>query len=111
MSTMRAPKIWVWALVVVVAYAAVAACDRPQNSDDYFSRGVDRLQAGKYEGAIADFDEVIQWQSKNSYAYINRGQAKAELGQYEEAFADFESGDPTAARRRLRLLQSGRCKA
>ena len=90
MSTMRAPKIWVWALVVVVAYAAVAACDRPENSNDYFDRGVDRLKAGKYEGAIADFDQAINIRPKYTDAYIKRADAKIRLGQYKEAIVDYD---------------------
>ena len=58
--------------------------------DAYISRGHAKTSLGQYEEAIADFDQVIQWQSENAYAYISRGQAKANLGQYEEAFADFD---------------------
>jgi tetratricopeptide (TPR) repeat protein len=77
-------------IVAVVAYAAVAACDRPENSNDYFDRGVDRLQAGKYKGAIADFDQAINIRPKYTNAYINRADAKIRLGQYKEAIADYD---------------------
>ena len=52
--------------------------------------GFDRLQAGKYEGAIADFDRVINIRPKYTDAYINRADAKSGLGLYEEAVADFD---------------------
>ena len=86
----RMPRIWVWVVAVAVACAAVAACGRLGSSSDYFSRGVDRLRAGKYKGAIADFDQVINIRSKYTNAYINRADAKIRLGQYEEVVADFE---------------------
>ena len=59
-----------------------AACGRLENSSDYFSRGVERLRAGKYKGAIADFDQVINIRPKYTNAYINRADAKIRLGQH-----------------------------
>ena len=88
---MRASKIWVWVVAVAVALAAVAACFRPETSNDYFDRAVDRLQDGKYEGAIADFDQAINIRPKYTDAYIKRADAKIGLGQYEEAIAAGQS--------------------
>ena len=92
----RMPRIWVWVVAVAVACAAVAACGRLGSSSDYFSRGVDRLRAGKYKGAIADFDQVINIRPKYTNAYINRADAKIGLGQYEEAGRRLRTGHPPA---------------
>ncbi len=90
MSMMRASKIWVWVMAVAVALVAVAACDRPVTSTDYFDRGDARLKEGGYKGAIADFDQVIRLQPDNAYAYRNRGFAKVILGQNQGAIADLK---------------------
>ena len=62
MSMMRAAKIWVWVMAVAVALVAVAACDPPGTSTDYFDRGVARSKEGEYKGAIADYDQAIRLQ-------------------------------------------------
>jgi Flp pilus assembly protein TadD len=42
---------------------------------------VDRLTAGDYSGAIADFTQALQLEPKDADAYYNRGYAELVLGQ------------------------------
>ena len=79
-STMCASKIRVWVVAIAVALAAVAACDHPQTSNDYYDRGVAKFKDGKYEGAIADFEQAINIRPKYTDAYIKRADAKVGLG-------------------------------
>ena len=74
----------------------------PQNYDvanSYFQRGLAKAELGRYEDAIADWDEVIRLYP-DAYTYDNRGLAKANLGRYEEAIADYDEAiriNPTDA--------------
>ena len=56
----------------------------------YISRGFVKCKMEDYEGAIADFDKVIELNPKYVAAYNNRGVAKNAIGDYEEAIADFD---------------------
>ncbi len=51
------------------------------NRDDrsYFSRGIQRIQSGNYQGAVADFTQVLQQNPRSAEAYLNRGLALVRL--------------------------------
>ena len=51
--------------------------------------GVELLQEGLQEEAIAEFDEAIRLDPQNSRAYYNRGNTYIDLGQYERAIQDY----------------------
>ncbi|MFN7557735.1 tetratricopeptide repeat protein, partial [Microcystis sp.] len=61
----------------------------PVKAVEFYNRGVDRLTAGDYSGAIADFTQALQLEPKDADAYYNRGYAELVLGQYERAIADY----------------------
>ena len=48
-----------------------------------------KLQLGKIEEAIKDYNEAIRLNSNYSTAFYNRGLAKLQLGKIEEAIKDF----------------------
>ena len=49
------------------------------------TRGSAKDELGRYQEAIADYDEAIRLQPDDAEAYSNRGNAKAALGRYQEA--------------------------
>ena len=68
----------------------------PDYSKAYFWRGKAKMERGKaemaldqYQAAISDFDEAIDLYPDSSEAYISRGHAKMELGQYQAAIKDY----------------------
>ncbi len=56
----------------------------------YHTRGVAKAALGDHNGAIEDFDESIQLNSKKALYYHDRWKAKEALGQCEAAKADFQ---------------------
>ena len=56
----------------------------------YHTRGVAKAALGDHNGAIEDFDQCIQLNSKKALYYHDRGEAKEALGQHEAAKADFQ---------------------
>ena len=54
----------------------------------YFQRGLDKAELGRYEDAIADWDEVIRLAPDFAAAYGNRGWAKLALERNREAITD-----------------------
>lgn len=50
--------------------------------------GNDKLEKQDYDGAIADFTQVIQLGPKNTQGYIGRGRARFEKQDYDGAIAD-----------------------
>ena len=55
---------------------------------NYFQRGNARLVTKKYDGAIEDYDEVINRRSDYAPAYNFRGYAYREKGEFELALQD-----------------------
>ncbi len=55
----------------------------------YFNRGGAKMELGRNEGAVKDYDEAIESNPNSADAYYNRGIAKGELGRYEEAIRDY----------------------
>ncbi|MEH2438602.1 MAG: tetratricopeptide repeat protein [Nostoc sp.] len=53
-----------------------------------YKEGVNKYEAGNYEGAIEDFNQAIELDPKNALAYNKRGDAYYRLGDYEQAQAD-----------------------
>ena len=61
-----------------------------QDTEVYFSRGIQRINAKNYQGAIADFTQVLQQNPRSAEAHLNRGLALARLKKYQEALKDFD---------------------
>ncbi|QKQ77382.1 tetratricopeptide repeat protein [Nostoc sp. TCL240-02] len=55
---------------------------------ELYQEGLDKYDAGNYEGAVEDFNRVIELDPKNALAYNKRGDAYYRLGDYEQAQAD-----------------------
>ena len=58
----------------------------------YYNRGIDKYDSGDYQGAISDFNRVINQypnHPKINEAYYNRGLAKRNLGDNYGAIADY----------------------
>ena len=62
----------------------------PTSEEELLRSGNRHYQQGKYEDAIADYDEAIRINPQDAQAYYNRGTAKGELGWHQEAIADFD---------------------
>ncbi|MEH2375996.1 tetratricopeptide repeat protein [Nostoc sp.] len=53
-----------------------------------YQEGVNKYDAGNYEGAVEDFNQAIKLDPQNALAYNKRGDAYYRLGDYEQAQAD-----------------------
>lgn len=53
-----------------------------------YQDGLNKYDAGNYEGAIEDFNQAIELDPRNALAYNRRGDAYYRLGDYEQAQAD-----------------------
>ncbi|WP_414520944.1 tetratricopeptide repeat protein, partial [Umezakia ovalisporum] len=56
---------------------------------NYFFEGIEKLEQGQYQGAIADFSEVLKIDPEFFKAYFLRGLARGSLEDYEGAIADY----------------------
>ena len=57
--------------------------------DGSFNSGVEKAEAGNYQGAIADFSRAIEINAQDDDAYYNRGVVKDKLKNYQGAIADY----------------------
>lgn len=80
------------AAAMLVASLALlgAACSGTSEATEHNNRGVELLNDGKWEEAIAELDMAIELDPSSAKAYNNRGYAYRELKQYEQALADFD---------------------
>ncbi|MEH1967180.1 tetratricopeptide repeat protein [Nostoc sp.] len=53
-----------------------------------YQEGLNKYEAGNYEGAVEDFNQAIELDPQNALAYNRRGDAYYRLGDYEQAQAD-----------------------
>jgi tetratricopeptide (TPR) repeat protein len=67
----------------------VAVTPTPNVAGNYFKRALQEGSNGNYQGAIADFTQVIRLQSDNSLAYVCRGETYNSLREYDKAINDF----------------------
>lgn len=64
--------------------------ENTNDSQSYLQQGFDKLDKEDYEGAIADFNQVLKTEPNNVYAYLGRGVAYFDLHQYPAANTDFD---------------------
>jgi len=57
--------------------------------DYIWERGWCRIELSDYQGAIEDYDSVIESDPHDCVAFNNRGEAKFRLGMFEEAMRDY----------------------
>ena len=55
----------------------------------YLDQGVEKYDAGNYQGAIDDYTKAIEINPQDYTAYNNRGHAKRYLNDRQRAIADF----------------------
>ena len=80
---------------------------------DYHQQGMEKLQVGDFPGAIADFNQVLQLNSKDAVAFACRGFAHRRLGDNQKAIEDLqqaaelfsEQGNAKSARHILDTLK------
>ena len=61
----------------------------PTSEQQSLRSGNKHFQQGKYEEAIADYNEAIRINPESAEAYYNRGTTKDLLGRHEEALEDY----------------------
>ena len=66
------------------------ALEKGKDMHAYSYRGIAKFSLGDYKGMLADYDRVIEINSRQAFAYNNRGFAKYELGDYTGAFIDYD---------------------
>ncbi len=59
----------------------------------YFERGLDRIDSGKYDLAMSDFDKALLYDPENADAYLNRGVLFIYSEQYPEALEELEKAE------------------
>lgn len=62
---------------------------QPESAEDYFNRGIIYFEQGKYDLALANYDQAIEINSKNAKAYYNRGNIYFQQGKNNLALAEF----------------------
>ena len=62
----------------------------PVETVDRFERAQDRLQAGDFDGAMADLDEILARNPDDAAALEDRGLIHLKRNEYKEAIADLE---------------------
>ena len=75
--------------VLALGSPLITGCTN-QLATQYFGQGVEKYDAGNYQGAIADFAKVIEIDPQSPNAYYNRGNAKKDLGDYQGAIVDYD---------------------
>jgi tetratricopeptide (TPR) repeat protein len=60
---------------------------------DYFDRGLARIDSGKYDEAMNDFDKSLLYDPENADAYINRGVLFIYSNQYPEALEELQKAE------------------
>lgn len=58
------------------------------NVEDFFYRGVDKVERGNYQGAMVNFDQALRLKPNFAEAYYNRGLARSHLRNLQGAIAD-----------------------
>ncbi|BAY20276.1 TPR repeat-containing protein [Calothrix sp. NIES-2100] len=71
--------------------AQVPNSNAENNTEADLKRGIERLEKEDYQGAIDEFNKVLEIEPKNIYAYVGRGAAKMYLKQYQSAKSDFDT--------------------
>lgn len=77
------------ALAILMGSCAPAFAVDPA-SEKLTHRGMDQVEAGRYQAAIAAFTRAIEADASNAQAWHERAMARLELGQDAEAISDFQ---------------------
>ena len=74
--------------VLALGFPLITANANPL-ATQYFDQGVEKYDAGNYQGAIDDYTKAIEINTQYAIAYNNRGNAKRYLNDRQGAIADF----------------------
>jgi tetratricopeptide (TPR) repeat protein len=85
-TPMKFTKKILWLLDVLFLIPGSALGD---NATGYYNSGVDKLEKGDLDGAIADYTKAIELRPDYVKAYNNRGSARIEKGDLDGAIGDF----------------------
>ena len=75
-------------LLSVFAFPAFAN-DAEEIAKEYCDKGVEYLDAGEYDKAIAAFNRALAVMPKYEEAYSQRGFAYLQAGEYDKAISDY----------------------
>ena len=75
--------------VAAVLVLGLAAFFGLSDADKRYNNGVELLEEGRFEGAIAEFDNAILLEDSLSVAFHNRELAKESTGRLTEAIEDY----------------------
>ena len=78
----------VWALALLVAASTLLACGGQSEAERHNNKGIDFLEAGLPDEAIAELDRTIELNPKFALPYSNRAYAYNAKGEYDRAIAD-----------------------
>jgi tetratricopeptide (TPR) repeat protein len=77
--------------ILVVTLLVAAACGDGQSQAERHSQsGLELVEQGRWQEAIAEYDKAIQLDANMASAYLNRGQAYNLLGLRQQAIADLD---------------------
>jgi tetratricopeptide (TPR) repeat protein len=88
-------------LGVLLGACFASATQAQYSAVDYYNQGVAWAENGKYDRAIADFNQAIRLDPNYAYAYNNRGYAWNGKKEYDRAIADYDQAirlDPKYAK-------------
>jgi len=74
------------ALVGTIIGVSVHGCKK---DEDYYNRGVARLEEGEHDPAISDFTKTIEMRPGFAMAHFYRGRAYLGKGEFDQAISDF----------------------
>jgi tetratricopeptide (TPR) repeat protein len=80
---------------------------QPKKYDVLFKRGLEKLERGNYNAAIADFTQVITLVGNDSASYANRGIARQKKKDYKGAISDYTQAIRRRACNPLAYLNRG----
>ena len=73
---------------IVIGTSLMTGCTNPL-ATQYFKQGVEKYEAGNYQGAISNWSKAIEINPQDAIAYYNRGLAKDGLQDYHGAIVDY----------------------
>ena len=75
--------------IILCFFCLLSAVSYSQSAEDYFHRGVAKIEKQDFSGAISDFTKSIQKDASVSVVFFNRGLAKLKNEEYSGAIDDF----------------------